>query len=148
MVVYHNLDDRDIVAGSGGDLIHVHAEAAVSGNIEYRSIRMSHIAAGHLCSEGSTQAIAHGAKSAGSKKGSRLSVFVVLCSPHLVLANLSTNNGVALSQLINSFHDERAGKLGLIVAQRIHVLHALYMLDPFLMIHRIQTGIELAQNNL
>ena len=148
MVVYHNLDDRDIVAGRCSDLIHVHAEAAVSGNVEHRGIRISHIAAGHLRSDGSTEAVAHGAKTAGSEKGSRLSVFVVLGSPHLVLANLGTDDSIAFGQLINRLHDKRAGKLGLIVAERVHVFHPLYVLDPLLMVHRVQTGIQLAQDNL
>ena len=109
---------------------------------------MSHIAAGHLGSDGSAKAVAHGAKSAGGEKGSRLSVFVVLGSPHLVLANLSTDNCVAFRQLINGLHDKRTSKLGLGIAERIHILHHLDVLEPVLMVHRVQTGIEFSQNHL
>ena len=65
-----------------------------------------------------------------------------------MLANLGTDDSIAFGQLINGLHDERTGKLVLIVTQRIHVFHPLYVLDPLLMVHRIQTGIQLTQDNL
>ena len=62
------------------DLVHIHAEAAITCNVDN-----SLILAAHFSTNRSAQTISHGSQSTGSKKGSRLTVFVILGRPHLVL---------------------------------------------------------------
>ena len=60
MVIDDNLNDRDVVSGCGCNLIHVHTETSVSGDIQYHFIRSAHFG-----SDCSSDTITHGAKSAG-----------------------------------------------------------------------------------
>ena len=57
MVVQHQLDHRDIVAGRCGDLIHVHTEAAVAGHIDHQLIRTSQLRA-----KAGAKAVPHGSQ--------------------------------------------------------------------------------------
>ena len=59
MVVDDHLNYGNIVPCGGGDFIHIHAEASVSGDIEHQLISVA-----HLGSYGCAQAIAHGSQAA------------------------------------------------------------------------------------
>ena len=136
MVVDDQFDHRDIVTGSCSNLVHVHTEAAVTCNVDDRLILAAHFSANR-----SAQAVSHGSQSAGSKESSRLTVFIILGSPHLVLSNLGYDHSVPAGHFIYSLDNERTGQYVLVIAQRIHIFHTLNMSDPFVMVDRIQMGI-------
>ena len=143
MVIHDNLHHRDIIPGCRGNLVHVHAEAAVACNIDNRLIPAS-----HLCAYSGTQAVPHGSQSSRSEKGAGLAVLVVLGRPHLVLSHLSDNDSVPACDLVDGLDDERTCQQVLIIAQRVHILHTLYVGYPLVVVHRVQPGIQLAQDDL
>ena len=137
MIIKYNLDNRDIISGCCGDLIHIHAEASVSANIHHCLIF-----AAHLGSDTGSQTVAHSSQTARGQKSSWLFIFIILSRPHLVLPHICGNNGLPVCQLIDFLHDIRAGQLLLVIAQRIHIAHSVDMGNPLLMVHRIQPCIE------
>ena len=105
MVVDDNLDDRNVVPGSGGDLVHIHTEAAVSGDVDDGLLR-----AAHFGSDGCAQAVTHGAQAPGSQKLMGLFVFIILSRPHLMLTNLGDDQSISLGDPVELFHHIGAGE--------------------------------------
>ena len=136
MIVNDHFYYRDIVAGSCCDLVHIHTEAAVTCNIDHRFILAS-----HLCTDGSTKAITHSAQTAGSKKSSRLTVLIILCSPHLMLSHLCYDHSVPAGNFVYSLDNIWSCEYIFVITQRIHILHTLNMGDPLIMINWIQMGV-------
>ena len=91
MIVDNDLNHRKMVARSGGQLIHVHAKAAVATDIDARDIRIS-----RLSTDTGAQSIAHGTKTSGSQKGSGLVKGEILCRPDLMLTDIRRQDGVSL----------------------------------------------------
>ena len=94
------------------------------------------------------QAVAHGPQAAGGQKGSGFAVIVILSRPHLVLAHLGDDDGVLVRHLVDGLNNVGAGQKPLVIAQGIHILHTLDVGDPLVVVHRVQAGVELAQNHL
>ena len=67
----------------------------------------------------------------------RIFVFIILCGPHLMLANLGNDDGIALGYIVNALDDGRSGQNLFVVLKRIHILHALDMSYPLIMVLRI-----------
>ena len=136
MVVKYNLDNRNVVAGCRRNLVHVHTETAVSGNIDNRLILTAHLRTNRC-----TQTVAHGAQTAGGQKLSRTFVFIILCRPHLMLSDIGTDDRIAAGYLVDLFHDIRTGQNFLVVAERVHIFQTLNVAQPLVMVHRIQTRV-------
>ena len=117
MIIDDNPYNRNIVAAGGGKLLHIHAKAPVTGNVDADLIRLA-----DLGSDTSTQTVTHGAKSAGGKERTRLGIPIVLGSPHLMLSHIRGNNGLSLRNLIDGLDHIRAGKISIVIFQRISSL--------------------------
>ena len=100
MVVQDRHDDGQVVLYCGGQLLHVHLEAAVAGDVDNGAVR-----AGDLGANGGGKAVAHGAEAARGDEVAGLHEVVKLRGPHLVLAHLSGDDGVARRDLINLLAD-------------------------------------------
>ena len=81
--------------------MHVHLEAAIAGDIDHDLIGAS-----NLHSEGRRKAIAHGAQTTGGNKLPRPCAVIILRGPHLMLADLSSDNGLTLGHLVDLLADE------------------------------------------
>src|SRR5512138_1544180 len=81
-VVQDNNLDRYFVCSYGAELLDIHLDAAVTGNIEDRNIR-----AGVLRSHCGREAVTHGSETSGGDPGARVVETEVLGGPHLVLAH-------------------------------------------------------------
>ena len=141
VIVHDDLDDRNIRPRCGRQLIQIHAEAAVPGDIDHRLVR--HRA---LDAEGRPQSVSHRAESAGGEELMRLLVMEVLRRPHLILSDLRDNACVVLRQLLNLLHDERTGQAILIVMERKFRRKLLTVADPFLMVRLLDQRVEPDQN--
>ena len=143
MVVYDHFHHRNVVPGGCCDLVHIHAETAVTRNVDDRLVP-----APHLGSDGGAQAISHGPQAAGGEKGPWLAVVVILGRPHLVLSHLGDDHGISLGHLVDGLHNKGTGERVLVIAQGVHILHAFNMGDPLVMVNGIQPGVQLAQDHL
>ena len=103
MVIHNQFDQRKSFAGHRRELIHIHAETAVSRDIHDHALRH-----GALCADGRTEAEAHGSEAAACQKGSRIPVTVVLCRPHLVLTDLGHDDRIVRREPIELPDDARA----------------------------------------
>ena len=65
-----------------------------------------------------------------------------------MLSHLSDNDRVALGHLIDRLYDKRSGEHVLVITQRIHILHALNMRNPLIMVNGVKACVELAQDYL
>ena len=83
MIVDNNLNHRKMIAGGGGQLIHVHSKAAVAPDIDAGGIRVS-----RLGTDTGTKSISHGTKASGSQKGSGLMKGEILGRPDLMLSDI------------------------------------------------------------
>src|SRR5690625_468577 len=77
---------------TGGKLLNIHLNRAFARNNSNIAARVS-----HLYPHGVGQTYAHGAKAAGVDPATGLVETIVLSGPHLVLANVGGNKGIALS---------------------------------------------------
>ncbi len=81
---------------SGRELLDVHQDRGLAGDVDHQALRV-----GHLHTHGGRQAVAHGAQAAGGHPAVRLLELEELRGPHLVLADLGGDVGIAvLGQLI------------------------------------------------
>ena len=88
--------DRQVVLNGRRHLLHGHLDAGVAGDVDDQAVGV-----GHLHADGGRQAVAHGAQAAGGHPAVGLVEVVELGRPHLVLADLGGDVGVAvLGQLI------------------------------------------------
>ena len=93
-VVEYDVDNRQIVILLGCQLIAVHAEAAVAGDVQDDLVRM-----GHLRANRSAQAEAHRAKAAGGEQLTRIIEVEMLNRPHLVLSDVGRDDGILRREL-------------------------------------------------
>ena len=142
MVVDNHFNDRNLISGSCCQLIHVHSETTVSGNIDHYSVRTAEL--GTKCCP---KAIAHGSETAGRNKLSWFLIFIKLCSPHLVLPNFCANDRITVCCLINTLDNPRSCQYLVIVSHRITRLHLTNMTHPRLMILLRQFLIQSLKNN-
>ena len=91
---------------------------------------------GHLGADGRRQAVAHGAESAGGQQVARVVEFVELGGPHLILADLGGDDGIAAGQFVERFnHILGLDDLAVFhVGQRMLGLPFLDLFDPGLML--------------
>ena len=66
----------------------------------------------------------------------------------MMLSYFCNNHRVPLGHIINCFHNIGSGQHALVIPQRIHILHPLYMIYPLIMVNRVQTGIDSAKHHL
>lgn len=128
MVIDDNLDDRNVISRSRSDLIHIHTETAVTGDIDHRFIR-----AANLCSDCSSKTISHRTKTAGGQKLMGLLIFIILGSPHLMLSDFCDDQGISFCDPVKLFHHIGCSQTCRIVFQRELILIALDVFYPFLM---------------
>ena len=128
MVIDDNLDDRNVISRSRSDLIHIHTETTVTGDIDHRFIR-----AANLCSDCSSKTISHRTKTAGGQKLMGLLIFIILGSPHLMLSDFCDDQGISFCDPIKLFHHIGCSQTCRIVFQRELILIALDVFYPFLM---------------
>ena len=136
-VVEHHLNDADIVPACGRQLIHVHPETAVPGNVHDNLVRQR-----RLHADGCSQAVAHRAEAAGSKQLPGLLIAIILCRPHLVLSHFRDDLCISLRQPVDLLHDEGAGQPSFIIPERIQPCQLHALLYPLLMILRADQRIE------
>ena len=89
MVVEDEGDDGGFVELLGRQLIAVHPEAAVPGDMDHGLIRVA-----QLGPDGRPQAEAHGAKAPGGEQLARVVKMEMLDGPHLMLAHVGGHDGV------------------------------------------------------
>src|SRR5579862_4916579 len=116
------VDDGDVevevLLRDGGELGSGHLEAAVSGdNPDFL------VGAGDLGSDGGGKSKAHGSESAGGDQRVRLFVLVVLCFPHLVLADVRDDDGLAVGGVPEIVHDVGGVEVP-IVGEVLNVAHS------------------------
>jgi len=113
-----DLDRQPLLAG-GGQLLDVHLDGAVAGDIDDHLVRRRHLGA-----DGRGKAVAHDAQAAGGHEMTRLVEMIELGRPHLVLADLGGDDGVAAGQLMQLLDDElRLDNPGLLdIPQRMPAL--------------------------
>src|SRR5579864_6161422 len=107
--------DVDLFLNDGGKLAHGHLEAAVAHDDPDFGIGL-----GELRSDGSGKCKAHGAEAAGSDERSGLIVVVILRFPHLVLADVGDNDGLAAGFFPNVVNDVRGVEMA-VVGQALNV---------------------------
>ncbi|MPM61341.1 hypothetical protein SDC9_108199 [bioreactor metagenome] len=100
LIIKQHDDNRHVVMLHRGQLVAVHAEAAVSGAQHYRSVGTA-----HLCPDGRPQAEAHGAEAARGNELTRSAEVIILGRPHLVLPNVGGHHGPALGHLLNGLQN-------------------------------------------
>src|SRR5690606_34655472 len=88
--------NRYLFSNSSGQLLNVHLNATITGNVEDRLIRSSHFSS-NCC----RKTITHCAQSTRRKELPGILKLVVLGSPHLILSNLSHHYSIAFSYLID-----------------------------------------------
>ena len=81
-------------------LLRYHLNAAVTGYIYYCFIRST-----YFCANCCRQAKSHSAETSGRNQRSWFGKFIILGSPHLILAYFSADYSVTFCQLINFFHN-------------------------------------------
>ena len=86
----------------GGELRRGHLEAAVAGDDPDFLI-----GAGELCADGRGQRESHGAEAAGGDQRARIFVVEILRLPHLVLAHVGDDDGVAAGDAPQVVHHVR-----------------------------------------
>ena len=125
MIIKDHLDDRDLVARCRRKLIHIHAETAVSRDIEYVLIRHT-----DLRPDTGAKPVSHRPHAAGRQKRPRVPIGKILRRPHLMLPDVGGNNGVTARQLVNPLNDIRAGQHIVAVAHRHCCLSGQHFIDP------------------
>ena len=137
MIVDDNLNDWNIVTGCRCKFIHIHTETAITCNIDDRFIRSC-----SLCSQSCAKAVSHRSQSTRSQKLTRLAVFIILCCPHLMLANLSGDDRITFGHTVDLFYHIRSCQAIQIVFQREFQLQFFNMLYPLFVViltdHRIE----------
>ena len=98
-VVHHDDLDGQRVRGDGGEFRDRHLEAAIAADGEDEFI-----GTGHLRAERGGEAEAHGAESAGVDPEARLVEADQLRGPHLVLAHVGGDDGLAAGETIDLVH--------------------------------------------
>ena len=98
-VVHHDDLDGQGVRGDGGQFGDRHLEAAVAADGEDQLI-----GTGHLRADGGGKAEAHGAESAGVDPEARLVEADQLRGPHLVLADVGSDDGLAAGEAVDFVH--------------------------------------------
>ena len=140
-VVNNDLDQGQMLPHSRRDLIHVHAEAAVAGNVDYLLVR-----AADLRSDSRSQTITHSSQSAGSQKLARAMKAVILGRPHLVLSHFRHNNSVSLRLLTDLLDQIGAGEPGLVIGQRKALFGLFHFPLPVRVLTRLQEAIQCHKN--
>ena len=104
MIVNDNLNHRNVVSACGSQLIHIHTETAVTRNVDTNFVGLS-----DLRSDAGTQALTHGAESAGGQECTGFCIGIILSRPHLVLSHIRGNDGVTLCHAAQLLHHIRTG---------------------------------------
>ncbi len=99
-VVHADDLDGELMVGDGGEFRDRHLEAAVAGDGEDKLFR-----AGHLSADGGGKAEAHGAEAAGVDPEAGVIVADELGGPHLVLADVGSDDGFAVGDTVDLGHE-------------------------------------------
>ena len=137
MVIDNDLDQRHVVSGCCSDLIHIHTETSVTGHIDYDLIRAAEFGA-----DGSAETVTHGSQTAGSQQCTRLRIFVILGSPHLMLSYIGNHDGVTFGHAIQLFDNIGTCQNILIVFHRIFLFTIFYPFYPFFMLKLRHAAIQ------
>src|SRR5690554_742515 len=89
LVVQDDYFYRKLITVNGGQLLNIHHERTIAGNIDNGAVTVS-----KLRSNSRGQTIAHSAQAAAGQMMAGMIKFVILRNPHLVLAYVAGNNGV------------------------------------------------------
>src|ERR1017187_6820159 len=118
MTVVHDDDlDRQAVAGDGGEVRDGHLEAAIAAEGENELI-----GAGHLRADGGRKPEAHGAEAAGVDPEAGFVEAAELGGPHLVLADVRGDDGVAAGEAVDFGHEVLGLDLGIAGGRVVGVL--------------------------
>jgi hypothetical protein len=82
---------RQPIGGHGGQFLHIHLKAAVSGNAKNRGVGTA-----HLGPQGCGKAKAHGTQASGGDQAAGVLKLIIEGGPHLMLAHLGGDDGLAL----------------------------------------------------
>ena len=120
----------EVLLRDGGELGCGHLEAAVSGDDPD-----FFVGAGDLRADGCGQRETHGSESAGGDERARLVVLVVLRLPHLVLADVGDDDGLAVGRMPEVVDDMRGVEVAVVgkvlnVAYRRIALHRIDLAQP------------------
>jgi hypothetical protein len=102
--------NREFVIDRSTELLDIHLNTAVTGYIKDQLVRTA-----HLDPDCRRQSVSHGSQAAGGDKGARLCKRIVVSRPHLVLAHLGGNPGLAL-RLPADFPDNSLGLQAILLA--------------------------------
>ena len=141
----------EVVLFHHGQFLERHLETAVAGDIDHRGVRISEGGP-----DGGREPETHGAQPARGDPSAWLVEAVILGRPHLVLAHLGRDDGIALGQAVDLFHRElgQDGPVGVLLErQRMFLVPGIQLVIPFVVImgagrfgQRFQDGLHVAQH--
>ena len=143
-VVQDRDDDRQAVLHRHDELLDVHLDRAVAGDVDDPLVRPRQLRA-----DGRGEAVAHGAQPAGRDEGPGLGVLVELGRPHLVLPHLGADDGVSLRDGGRSPPPRTAAlsppPLVHLVGKGVLLLQLLDLVSPFVDLRGLDDPVHLAR---
>src|SRR5215468_12349521 len=100
LIVEENRLHRQVVVRDGLHLADVHPQTAVTIDVDDETI-----GAGELRADGSGQSESHGPHRTRGQERLRMLVIEILSGPHLMLADAGADDGVALSNLVQTLQN-------------------------------------------